>query len=66
MNARLIGETLRMLRGDRSQAEVAKAVGVNQSAIANYEAGTRIPCDEVKVRLALYFNVTVDFLFFTH
>ncbi len=59
-----IAENLRNLRGDKSQREVADAVGVTAMAISLYESGERIPKDEIKVRLAKYYNTTVDAIFF--
>jgi len=51
-------------RGDRSQTEVAKGVGISSSALSMYEAGERIPRDEVKEALAEYYGLTVGFLFY--
>ncbi len=59
-----IAENLRKLRGDKSQREVAEAVGVTAMAISLYESGERIPKDEIKVRLAKYYQTTVDAIFF--
>lgn len=59
-----IGKNLRELRGDKSQAEVANAVDISVSALSMYEQDQRIPRDEVKIRLAEYFNVSVESLFF--
>lgn len=64
MNKQAIGEVLRELRGDRSREEVAVAAKVTASAIWMYEAGQRVPSDEIKVRLANYFGVTVGDIFF--
>jgi transcriptional regulator with XRE-family HTH domain len=58
------GERLRALRGSRSQAEVAEAIGVSQSAICSYEKGERIPRDDVKKRIAKFYNKSVGFIFF--
>lgn len=58
------GERLRSLRGSRSQEEVAKAVGVSQSAICAYEKDERVPRDDVKVRIANYYKRSVAFIFF--
>lgn len=57
-------ERLIRLRGDRSREEVARAVGVSVSAIAMYENGERIPRDSIKIKLAAYFNTTVQEIFF--
>lgn len=59
-----IAERLIAARGDRKREEVAAAVGISLSAIAMYENGERIPRDEIKVKLADYFKVTVQELFF--
>lgn len=47
-----------------TQEEVAKSVGISVSAYNSYETGQRTPRDDVKMRLAKYFNRTVQFLFF--
>lgn len=66
MNAEAIGRKLREARGfDRSQADVAAAVGVSPAAISQYERGERIPEDRIKLALAEYFGMTVQDLFFT-
>ena len=64
MDAKKIGQRIRALRADRSVAEVAKAINSSTSAISMYESGERIPRDEVKIKLARYFNVSIESLFF--
>lgn len=59
-----VAERLVNLRGDRTREEVAKAVGVSVSAISMYENGERIPRDDVKIRLANYYQKTVQSIFF--
>ena len=59
-----VGEKLKELRGNRSQAEVAKAVMVSDSAISSYENDERVPRDDVKKRLANYFESTVEEIFY--
>ncbi len=58
------GEKLKKLRGSKTIDEVAKAVGVSRSAIAMYEAEERIPRDEIKIKLALYYKKSVQYIFF--
>ncbi len=58
------GEKLKELRGNRSQAEVAKAVMVSDSAISSYENDERVPRDDVKKRLAKYYGSTVQDIFY--
>jgi len=60
----IVGKRLRELRGDRSQGEVADAVNISDSALSAYEQGERVPRDEVKARLAKYYCVSVQSLFF--
>lgn len=64
MDSRKIGERLRLMRGEKSREEVAMAVGVTSSAIYNYEKGTRIPGDRIKIRLAEYFEKSIQDIFF--
>ena len=59
-----MNEKLRLLRGEKSQAEVARAVGISDSAMSAYENGERVPRDEVKIRLANYYGKTVQEIFF--
>ncbi|SDZ00095.1 helix-turn-helix transcriptional regulator [Thermoactinomyces sp. DSM 45892] len=64
MNKKLIGSTLRYLRGNRKRKEVSKAVQISVSALSSYENGSRIPLDEIKVRIANYYGLTVQDVFF--
>lgn len=52
------------LKMNLSQRQLAERVGVSVSAIAMYEANERVPRDEVKVRLAHFFDTSVQSLFF--
>lgn len=47
-----------------SQRQVAEAVGITQSGYAMIERGWRHPRKETMKRLAEFFGVTVDELFF--
>ena len=58
------GKKLVELRGNKSQEEVAKAVGITQSALSMYERGERTPRDDVQIKLANYFESDVAFIFF--
>jgi Predicted transcriptional regulators len=62
--AEQVAAALRALRGDKSQAAVANAIGISPSALAMYENGERMPRDGVKVALARYYGVSVGSLFF--
>ena len=65
MNPKKIGAKLRKLRGNISLETVANAVGISRSALVMYERGERIPRDEIKIKLAKYYDATVADLFFT-
>jgi len=64
MDALTIGKRLIQLRGDKTQEEVATALGISLSAIGMYERGERVPRDEVKIAIAKYFDTTVQALFY--
>jgi transcriptional regulator with XRE-family HTH domain len=64
MDAVDIGKRLIELRGNRTQEEVARANDISVSAIGMYERGERIPRDELKIRLAAYYNKSVQEIFF--
>lgn len=55
---------LRKLRGERSQTQIAEALGITKSSWAMYERGERIPRDEVKVKISQFFGVSVQEIFF--
>ena len=59
------GTKLRGLRGERSQDEIARDLGISKSAYAMYERDERTPRDEVKVRIAKLFGETVQEIFFS-
>lgn len=61
-----IGDNLRYLRKKKgvTQTEVAKALGIPTTTYNAYETGQNVPRDEVKLKIASYFNRTVQFIFF--
>ena len=64
MHPDIIGEKLKKLRGNRTRAEVANALDISQSALAMYEDGQRIPRDNIKIRIANFYAVSISDLFF--
>ena len=58
-----MNEKLIELRGNRSQEDVAKALGISVSALSMYKQGNRIPRDEIKIRMAEYYGISLDALF---
>ncbi|MCT8138598.1 helix-turn-helix transcriptional regulator [Anaerobacillus sp. CMMVII] len=63
-NKQTIADNLKRLRADRSREEIAASVGISVSALQMYENAQRVPKDEIKVKLANYFGVSVQEIFF--
>ena len=64
MDSHVIGQTLIKLRGNRTQEEVAKAIGISKSALSMYERGERIPRDNIKIRISAYYKKPTHKIFF--
>lgn len=58
------GKRLAALRGGKSQAEVAKSVGIATSTLGMYETEQRMPRDSIKIALADYYGTMVQKIFF--
>lgn len=57
-----LGRRLKQLRGNKTQDEVAKIIGISRARYSHYETGRSEPDNEVLQALAKYYAVTVDFL----
>lgn len=59
-----MGERLRELRLRRkiSQEEVARHIGITRSAYSHYEINNRQPVYETLIKLAAYFDVSLDYI----
>lgn len=64
MNQQEVGRRLVKLRGNKTQEQVAKAVGISVSALSSYECGERTPRDPIKIALARYYKRSVQSIFF--
>ena len=60
----LVGERLADLRKDKGlqQKELAGIIGVSERSVSLYERGLSSPSDKVKIKMAKYFNVSLDYL----
>ena len=60
----MIGERLREVRKSNrmKQTELAELLGVRNAAISRYESEKDTPSDANKVKLARYFNISLDYL----
>lgn len=58
------GNRIKLLREEKqiSQFELANIISISPSAIGMYERDEREPNDEIKIKLAEYFNVSTDYL----
>ena len=52
------------LRGNKTQEEVAKALGISKSTLCMYETGGRVPRDPIKMRIASYYKKSIPYIFF--
>ena len=58
------GQILRRLRGIRTRSGVAKELGISYSALAFYENDQRNPSGRTKKKLADYYGVSVESIFY--
>ena len=60
----MIGERLADLRKDKglNQKDLAEVLGISLHTLSNYEREISTPDDEMKIRIARYFNVSLDYL----
>lgn len=60
----MIGRQLKALRmnSKKSQTEVCTSLNIEQSTLANYENEKRIPKIDILIKIANYYNVSVDYL----
>ena len=68
MEVNSIGTRLKELRKAKGKtiAEVAKAVGISESALSMYECDQRVPRDNIKVALSNYYNKPIGKIFFAN
>ncbi|MCL2487374.1 MAG: helix-turn-helix domain-containing protein [Oscillospiraceae bacterium] len=62
------GNKLNRLRTDKglSQEKLAKKLNITKSMISAYENSIRLPSYDVLIKIALFFNVSIDYLFGFH
>ena len=67
INKKTIGDRLRKERSERgmSMSVAAAAIGITKPALSNYENGWRVPRDEEKIKIARYYEKSVEDLFFS-
>ena len=60
-----ISKVLRELRGVRTRTGVAKEIGISYSMLTKIEDGIRTPSDDLQKRIANYYGVPVENIFYT-
>lgn len=60
----ILGKRIKLLREEErlNQLELAKKLNISNSTLSQYETGQRIPSDDIKIKIAKIFNVTLDYL----
>lgn len=60
----MIGDRIKELREESrmNQKEVADKLGIAYSTMSQYESGERTPSDDMKIKLANLFDVSLDYL----
>jgi transcriptional regulator with XRE-family HTH domain len=59
-----MGNRLKGLRLEKhlTQTEVARRIGISKAMISSYELEQRAPSYEVLIKIAMFFNVSTDYL----
>lgn len=60
----ILGERIRTLRerAGMKQTDLSKYLNISNSTLSQYETGQRVPSDEIKIKIANRFDVTVGYL----
>ena len=61
----MFGERLKQLRREKNlkQEDLANIIGISKSSVSHYETDKDEASDKVKLAIARYFNVSMDYLF---
>lgn len=59
-----LSDRLKELRKENNmtQSDLGKILGVGKTTISMYENGNSTPNDEIKLKIAEYFNISLDYL----
>ena len=60
----ILGNRIKTLREEArlSQIDLAKVLHIGNTTISQYESGVRVPSDSIKIAIAQYFGVSLDYL----
>ena len=57
-----LGNRLKDLRGEMSQEQCAKELGISREAVSSYEQGRRRMNIDTLFKFCIYFNVSADYI----
>ncbi|WP_196590499.1 helix-turn-helix transcriptional regulator [Pectinatus frisingensis] len=55
---------LQVLRGNKSQSEIASSYGVSQQAWRSWESGRTVPNNEIMLKMEKEFPIPMEVIFF--
>ena len=60
----ILGKRIKSLRkgSHLNQIEFANILNISNSTLSQYETGQRVPSDDIKIKIAEYFQVSTDYL----
>lgn len=61
----ILGERIKLLRikAKLSQVDLAEKLNISNTTLSQYENGVRIPNDNLKIMIATFFEISLDYLF---
>lgn len=65
MGREAVAQKLIALRNGKPRIAVAKDLNISRSALMMYENGKRTPKDEIKAKIAKYYGVSIESIFFS-
>jgi transcriptional regulator with XRE-family HTH domain len=62
--AAMLGHRLKALRENArmTQLSLSQILNISNTTLSQYESCVRVPSDEMKIKIAKYFNVSLDYL----
>ena len=59
-----IGDRIKSLRESEglTQIQLSKKLNISNTTLSQYESGVRVPSDEIKTKIAIIFDVSLDYL----
>lgn len=60
----MIGKRIKQLREEQNlnQIELSKKLNISNTTLSQYETGQRVPSDDIKIKMADFFDCSLDYL----